>query len=121
VVGFTDVTFCPLLVNHLSSIFMDLVEGDFRGVYHVVGSSCVSKYKFGSLIAEKFGLDTELIQPGSVEDVDFLGARSKNLTLDNEKITRDLGRSMPSLSTGIEEFYTRYQQGYPQMLQQMVH
>ncbi len=118
--GFTDVVFCPLLVNRLAPIFRRLLEGGFRGLYHVVGSDCVSKYTFGCLIAEKFGFDPQLIHPGSVEEMDFLGERSHNLRLDNRKMIRDLDLNPPKLSTGIEEFSTLYQQGYPQLLRNML-
>ncbi len=119
VTGFTDVMFCPLFVNHLAPIFWRFLEGDFRGLYHVVGTDCVSKYKFGYLIAEKFGFDPQLIQPGSVEEMDLLGARSHDLRLDNRKMMRDLHLDPPKLSTGLEEFYTLYQQGYPQFMRGM--
>ena len=120
VIGFQDVIFCPLFVNDLTKIFMDMVENQLTGTYHVASTECVSKYEFGCRIADRFGFDQDLIQPGSVEDVDFLGNRSHNLTLDNQKLQRDLDRSLPDLSTGLDQFYTRYQQGYPQFIQGML-
>ncbi|MBS3751430.1 MAG: SDR family oxidoreductase [Anaerolineales bacterium] len=118
--GFTDVVFCPLFVNHLGPIFRSLMEGNFRGLYHVTSSYCLSKYEFGRLIAEKFGFDPDLIQPLSVEEGDLKAERSKDLRLNNRKLVRDTKQEPPPLSTGLDEFYTRYQQGYPQMLQKMI-
>jgi len=120
IIGFKDVIFCPLFVNDLSDIFINLVEKNLEGIYHVTGKECVSKYEFGCRIADQFGFDQKHIQPGSVEDVDFRGKRSHNLILNNDKLQRDLNVPVPDLSTGIEQFYTSYQQGYPQLLQSML-
>ncbi len=61
--GFTDVFFCPLLANDLGRIFLKMLEPDLSGLYHVVGSECLSKYEFGLRIARRFGLDESLIPP----------------------------------------------------------
>ena len=119
VMGFTDVYFCPLLANHLAGIFIHMMAAELSGLYHVVGRDCVNKYQFGLQIARQFGLDESLIAPKSVEDAGLKAARSPNLTLKMDKLIHDLGESPPSLSTGIEQFYTLYQQGYPQKLRQL--
>lgn len=120
VMGFTDVFFCPLLANHLARIFLEMLRLDLHGLYHVVGSQCLSKYQFGLEIARRFGLDENLIQPASVFDGGLRAARSPNLTLSNARLVNALQtRSqmmIPSLSTGLDDFYTLYQQGYPQLL-----
>jgi dTDP-4-dehydrorhamnose reductase len=118
VMGFTDVYFCPLLANHLAGIFLQMLDAGLNGLYHVVGADCTSKYQFGVDIARKFGLDESLIAPKSVQDANLKAARSPNLTLRTDKLIHNLGAPPPSLSTGIEHFYTLYQQGYPQMLKQ---
>ena len=117
VMGFTDVYFCPLLVNVLAHIFIKMLASDLSGLYHVVSRDCLSKYDFGMMIARRFSLDEGLITPSSVEQAALKAARSPKLTLRTDKLTRDLGQFPPSLSTGIERFYTLYQQGYPQKLQ----
>jgi dTDP-4-dehydrorhamnose reductase len=119
VMGFTDVFFCPLLANHLGGIFLKMLDAGLSGLYHVVGSDCISKYQFGVDIARQFDLDERLIAPKSVDEAGLQAARSPNLTLRIDKLIHDLGASPPSLSTGIERFYTLYQQGYPQQLRRM--
>ncbi len=114
--GFTDVYFCPLLANHLAQLFLNLLQAGLTGLYHVVSSQCISKYQFGVEVARKFGLDEKLISPVSMIEGSLKAARSPNLTLRSDKLARALGESIPTLSAGIEGFYTLYQQGYPQML-----
>ncbi len=45
--GFTDVYFCPLLVNDLVDILMEMIKKDLSGIYHTLSSECLSKYEFG--------------------------------------------------------------------------
>lgn len=114
--GFTDVIFCPLLVNDLGALLLQMLEKGLSGLYHVVASQCLSKYDFGLAIANRFGLDSRLISPSSVNDAGLAAVRSPNLVLRTDKLAGALGKLIPSVSTGIERFYTLYQQGYPQFL-----
>ncbi len=117
--GFTDVFFCPLLANDLADIFLKMLELNLRGLFHVVSSDCVSKYNFGLQIARKFGFDENLIEPISVKSAGLIAVRSPKLTLCTEKLERALGKPLPKLSTGLNHFYTLFQQNYPQKLKEM--
>jgi dTDP-4-dehydrorhamnose reductase len=119
VMGFTDVYFCPLLVNDIAHLFVQMLEKELNGLYHVLSSECLNKYDFGKRIAQKFGLDSEMIAPKSVLDLSLEAARSPNLTLKVEKLIHALGETPPTVSTGIDRFFHLYQQGYPQFLQQL--
>ncbi len=114
--GFTDVTFCPMLVNHLGEILIQMLEQNLRGLYHVVGPQAMSKYQFGVEIARKFGLPESLISPQSVDKSSLTVRRSHNLRLSTHKLSTELGLVLPDFSTGLEKFYTQYQQGYPQKI-----
>ncbi len=114
--GFTDVIFCPMLVNHLGGILIEMVEKDLHGLYHVVGEQAMSKYQFGVEVARKFGLKESLIAPQSVDKSGLTARRSHNLWLSTNKLSTDLGHALPDFSTGLDEFYTQYQQGYPQKI-----
>ena len=119
VMGFTDVFFCPLLVNDLVDILISMLKMQLSGLFHVVSSECLSKYAFGIRLAERFNLDGHLIKPISVNQAGLKATRSLNLTLRSDKLARVLGQPLPSLSTGLDKFYTLYQQGYPQKLLSM--
>jgi dTDP-4-dehydrorhamnose reductase len=116
VMGFTDVFFCPLLANDLGQILMRMLALRVSGLYHVVSSECISKYAFGVRLARRFGLEENLIHPASVNQAGLKAARSPRLTLKTEKLAQALGAPPPDLSTGLERFYTLYQQGYPQRI-----
>jgi len=114
--GFTDVIFCPMLVNHTARLLLDMLEKKLGGLYHVVGAQPMSKYQFGLEVARKFGLNESLISPKSVEGSGLTAKRSHNLWLSIHKLSTDLGGEIPNFSTGLNEFYTQHQQGYPQKI-----
>ncbi|HSG44050.1 MAG TPA: SDR family oxidoreductase, partial [Anaerolineales bacterium] len=114
--GFTDVIFCPMWVNHLAQTLIAMLEKDLHGLYHVVGAQPMNKYQFGVEVARKFGLRESLISPQSVELSGLTAKRSHNLWLSFHKLSTDLGRPLPQFSTGLDGFYTQFQQGYPQKI-----
>ena len=118
--GFTDVYFCPLLVNDIARIFSRMLEAHLSGLYHVFSSECISKYDFGVRIAERFGLDPGLIAPIRVADFGLEAARSPNLTMVTHRLSTALGEPLPALSPMIDRFWTLYQQGYPQDVKNLV-
>lgn len=118
--GFTDVWFCPLFVGDLARLLVQMLEAGLTGLYHVVGSEALTKYDFGVRIARQFGFDQSLIRPMSVEQSGLTARRSHNLRLSVHKLSTALGVSIPGVSTGIEQFYTQYQQGYPQKMRSYV-
>jgi dTDP-4-dehydrorhamnose reductase len=119
IMGFTDVYFCPLLVNHLARLLLRMLERDLKGLYHVVSSECSSKYDFGVKLAGLFGFEDSLIKPALISQSGLSAARSPNLTLKADKLSRDLGGSTPSLNTGLESFYSQFRNGYPEFIQGM--
>jgi len=118
-IGFTDVIFCPLLANDLAQIFFKMLDAELSGLFHVVSSQHTSKYAFGRQIAQLFGFNEKLIEPVSFSDAGLIAARSPNLTLRSDKLTKALKQKMPNFSSGLETFFLQYQQGYPQFLQEL--
>ena len=119
VMGFTDVFFCPLSANDLAHVLLKILAKELVGLYHVVSSECSSKYDFGLALARLFGFDEHLISPASVWEAGLIAARSPNLTLKVDKLSRDIGVSPPVIDAGLARFYRLYQEGYPQKLKSM--
>jgi dTDP-4-dehydrorhamnose reductase len=115
--GFTDTFFSPLYVEDLSKVLLAMLTAGLKGIYHVVSPQSVSKYEFGVRIAERFGLDPGLISPIQSREINRGASRSLNLSLKPDKIQKALGITLPSIDAGLEQFYRRWQQDYPQKLQ----
>ncbi len=114
--GFTDVTFCPMLANHVGILLLQMLEAGLHGLYHVVGPDALTKFQFGVELAREFGLDERQIQPFSVDRSALVARRAHNLWLSTAKLSTDLGMRLPEFSTGLSQFHEQYRQGYPQKL-----
>jgi dTDP-4-dehydrorhamnose reductase len=115
--GFTDVQFCPLFVNHLADLLLQLMDSGHSGLFHVVSPVSLSKYEFGCRIAEAFGLNDKLINPVSVMDGGLTARRSPKLTLNTDKLKEALQTVLPGVEEGIKEFAEQLEEGFPQQLQ----
>jgi len=118
--GFTDVFFCPLLVNDLARILLEMLDKNLSGLYHVFSADCISKYDFGVQIARQFNLNESLITACSVEEGGLVAARAPRLTMRTEKLVAALGHELPSVAQGIQRLYELYLQGYAQRIRQMM-
>jgi len=98
---FTDVHYTPILIESLVSAVHELLNMNESGIFHIVGDQRLSKYEFGVLIAEKFGLDKNLLSPGHLADIPNLVQRPLDMSLSNAKISALLGRDMGSADSMI--------------------
>ncbi len=114
--GFTDVFFCPLLVQDLIDVLFQMSKKKLSGIYHVVSPEKISKYEFGVKIAKAFDLNESLIIPTSVKEGGLAAKRSPNLTLKIDKLLHDLGAAIPGQDQGINRFLNLYQKEYPEEL-----
>jgi len=114
--GFTDVRFCPMLVNDTAQMLVKMLEKGLHGLYHVVGPQAMSKYQFGVEIARRFGFREGEIAPKSINTSSLIAKRANNLCLSINKLCTDLDEVPPEFSTGLDEFYAQFQQGYPQKI-----
>jgi dTDP-4-dehydrorhamnose reductase len=114
--GFTDVRFCPMLVNDTARMLVKMLAKELHGLYHVVGPQAMSKYNFGVEIARRFSFKENEISPKSINTSSLIAKRANNLCLSINKLCTDLDEVPPDFSTGLDEFYTQLQQGYPQKI-----
>jgi dTDP-4-dehydrorhamnose reductase len=117
--GFTDLVFCPLLVNDLADILLRMMERRMSGLYHVVSSESLSKYDFGQRLAREFGFDENLVRPKSSLTAGMKAPRSRILSLNCAKLVRDLGEEMPAQAPAIQRYADLFHQGYPRRLREM--
>ena len=115
--GFADALFCPLYVEHLAEILLEMLSAGLTGLYHVVSPEHLSKYDFGVRLAERFGLDSGLIKPIRMAEITRNAPRSLNLVLKADKLQTDLGHPLPGVDTGIDRLFQRWLDGYPERLQ----
>jgi dTDP-4-dehydrorhamnose reductase len=115
--GFTDTQFNPLYTEDLAEVLLEMLTAGLSGLYHVVSPEHLSKYDFGVRIAKRFGFDADLIEPIRMYEIARGAPRALNLVLKPDKVQAALGHPLPSVDAGIEQFYQRWQETYPQQLQ----
>ena len=116
VFGFSNVNFCPLLVQDLAPILFGMIKKDLKGIYHVVSPESLSKYDFGVRIAHLFDLNENLVEAVNVSKGGLIARRSPNLTLRIDKLIRDLGQKPPGQEAGLLKFHQLYEEDYPEKL-----
>jgi dTDP-4-dehydrorhamnose reductase len=110
-----------MLANQLGRLLLSMIQASLTGLYHVVGPTPMSKYGFGVELARRFGFDETQIQSRSVLESGLAAKRSPNLALSIHRLSTDLFAGIPAFSTGLDEFYEQYAQGYPQRIRGYAH
>jgi len=94
-----------LFTNDLARILSEMLEHNLNGIYNVASSDSMSKYNFALKIAEIFGLNGNLIEPITLENLtkkhSLSANRPENVSLDCSKVENALDRKMPSIAKGI--------------------
>jgi len=100
---FHDVYYTPILIDVLVLNVMNLYLNKALGIFNVVSNERISKFEFGLMVADIFGLDASLILKGKIEDRLELVQRPKDLSLSNRKLIDFLKTSIPSIQDQILE------------------
>lgn len=102
--GFTDAIFSSIYTFDLAELIHAVIVKDIAGIYNCASSTFMSKYDFLVDVAQQAGFDPSLIKPVSILDGSLKAMRSKNLSMDVSKITKDLGVTPPSMETCIRHY-----------------
>ncbi len=98
-----DHIFTPTFIDDIVFALDALLKNDLRGIYHVVGSQCLTPYEAAIRIAKKFNLDESLV--GKTTREEFFKDRAErpfSLALKNDKIEK-LGVKMKGFDEGLIE------------------
>ena len=106
IIGFEDVFFNPLEVNNLSKLIIELSQTNFLGTLHLANNEIFSKYQFCKTIAECLGFGTNIIQKGSINEVNLNALRPLNTTLSNKLSTKILKTKLITLKEYLNEYET---------------
>lgn len=101
---FTDVFFSPVLVNNLAEVLLEMYRRNLRGIFHVGCRERCTKYVFGQEIARAFGLDKNLIQPGSLSQAGLRAPRPKDISLDVSRVADVVNTRLLGVREGVVRF-----------------
>jgi len=101
ITGFHDYFVSSTYMGSLAQAMIALQERDLSGTYHVCARDSVSKYDFGLLVAECFGLPVASLKKGTVQDASGLAPRGRNLSLSPHKFEEAVGQVSPTVREAI--------------------
>ncbi len=114
---FDDVHYTPILAEKLIQTVHDLLDKKARGIFHVVSDDRISKYEFGMLLAEEFGLDKSFIQKSSLRSKSNLVKRPADMSLSNQKVRDLLGRNLGTVKQHVSQLYQQEFEAITQEIQ----
>jgi dTDP-4-dehydrorhamnose reductase len=80
----------PTYNANLSLMIIDLIEKKLGGVYHLAGATQINRYDLALMAGKIFGFETNLIQPVSSSQMNWLAKRPMNSSLSIEKANKYL-------------------------------
>jgi dTDP-4-dehydrorhamnose reductase len=98
----TDQYITPTLNTSLAMMLLEISERRFKGIFHTAGATRVSRHEFALRIADKLGLDKDLVIPSRMEEMAWLAKRPKDSSLDTSKTSRYLKEKPYSLDKALE-------------------
>lgn len=103
--GYPDFIVTSIYIQALLEAIWQLGAIGAVGTVHVTSSDALSKYDYGLLIAEQFGLDRELIARLGPDPGAHAASRSRDLSLNTARAAALLGAPMQTQGQGIRQAY----------------
>jgi UDP-4-amino-4,6-dideoxy-N-acetyl-beta-L-altrosamine transaminase/dTDP-4-dehydrorhamnose reductase len=99
---FEDIFFTPIFTETLVDRIELLLNKKAQGIFNVCGEERISKYDFGLKLAKVFGLDSNLIVKSSIDDVDLVADRPKDMSLSTLKSKNLVGENPNDIEKDLE-------------------
>ncbi|MBF0522458.1 MAG: UDP-4-amino-4,6-dideoxy-N-acetyl-beta-L-altrosamine transaminase [Candidatus Omnitrophica bacterium] len=109
VVGFRDVYFSSLYTVDLAEIIRGVITKNLSGIFNCGTRTAISKFDFLKMVAKKTGLPQDYIKSVSVDKAGLKAKRSKNLSLDTAKLSKGIGRKLPTIEETVNRFVKDYE------------
>jgi len=104
---YDDIFNSATLLDDLTNGISKAIELDASGIYHVVGSNCVSRFDFAKTVAKVFDFNENLVKPVSILSAKLKAQRPINPCLNNSKASKTFGIKFLSINEGIKQIYER--------------
>jgi dTDP-4-dehydrorhamnose reductase len=98
---FTDELRCPIWVESLAAVVIELAGLDYTGVLHVAGAQPLSRYEFGVRLLRFYGLDSALVIPALSRESGLV--RPLNLVLDCSRARAILHTPLPGVDEVLQQ------------------
>lgn len=103
-----NVYYTPIYISELISLAHVLIERNAQGIFNLVSDNRISKYEFGILLADEFGLGKDFIRKGELMFNSSSVTRPLDMSLSNLKFTRLTGISIGNVGVHIKKMKTEF-------------
>ncbi len=98
----TDQFITPTLNSSLAAMVLEAADRHLSGIYHLSGATRVSRYDFARRLARVFDLDSSLILPSRLSELNWLAKRPMDSSLDTGKARGKLMNMPLSLDDSLQ-------------------
>tara|TARA_B100000902_G_scaffold186732_1_gene178945 strand:- start:210 stop:1073 length:864 start_codon:yes stop_codon:yes gene_type:complete len=95
----------PTSTDSLADFINKIALSETFGLYHYADNGVMSRFEFAQLIAEVFGLNSDLINPISSSDLNQVAARPLKSGLSTQKIENELLIQPPNVKESLKSIY----------------
>ena len=100
----TDQKNNPTFVDNIVEQVLYLYKKNKKGIYHITGSECLSRYDFSLKIAEVFDLNQNLITPITSVELHQIAKRPTVVNMSVAKLERETGIKQDDVLTGLKKY-----------------
>ena len=92
----------PTFNTNLARMILEIAKKKLKGIFHLSGATRISRYDFALKIANKFGLDKDLIVPSKIDEMEWIAKRPKDSSLDITKASTCLKEKPCDLNAALD-------------------
>jgi dTDP-4-dehydrorhamnose reductase len=118
--GFTDISFTPILTTTLARALERLVGREARGLLHVGGADCITKYDFAVKVADVFSLPRSLIVPTSIAEAKLAAPRPRCPCLNSSRYAALSGEPLETVDQALIEMRHQEATGFRDRLRALI-
>lgn len=91
----------PTLVDDLAKAIMKIIDLRISGLYHATGKTCLNRYEFALILADKFGLDKNLVKPVTAKEKRQIAPRPVATCLNSTKLETTINYEFCNIQNGV--------------------
>ena len=102
----------PTYVPNLTKMILEIIERKLEGVFHVSGSTKISRFEFAKIIATKLNLDSSLLNPVKISTMPWKATRPIDSSLDVSKINTILKTKSYTIKQSIDDYTLEFEDSF---------
>jgi dTDP-4-dehydrorhamnose reductase len=98
----------PTYVPNLSKMILEIISRSLEGIFHLSGSTKISRFEFAKMIATKLNLDLSLLNPVKIDTMAWKANRPVDSSLDVSKINTILKIKPYTIKQSLDDYALQF-------------